>query len=187
MSMKQILIFSWIFLLSHMAYSQDAKQIKSRGIRAVCTKTEQRQKGKKEISFEVTRFDRKGRETSIEYFNADSICISTEQFSYNRKGRMVRHCTIDSIEMKSTIIEQEYDRWNRLTQKATFENDSLIERIEYAYNNFDDRISEMVFDKDGKLKKKSEFAYDSKGMLIRKTTTNAEGIVTYEKSVSYDY
>ncbi len=185
--MKQILFFSWIVLLSHLAYSQDAKQIKSRGIRSICTKTEQVQKGKKELSIEVTRYDRKGRETSIEHFNADSICIGTEQFSYNRKGRTILHSTADSLEKKSTSVKQEYDRWNRLTQKSNFENDSLIERTEYAYNNFDDRISEMVYDKDGKLKKKSEFTYDSKGMLIRKTTTNAEGIVTYEKSISYDY
>jgi hypothetical protein len=185
--MKHILIFSWIFLLSHLAYGQDTKQIKSRDISVVCTRTEQLQKGKKEISIEVTHYDRKGRETTIEYFNADSICIATEQFSYNRKGRTIRHSTVDSLEMKSTIIEQEYDRWNRLTQKASYENNTLAERTEYAYNNFDDRISEMVYDKDGKLKKKSEFAYDSKGMLIRKTTTNAEGIITYEKIVSYDY
>lgn len=185
--MKHALIFILISVLPFMAMSQDAKQIQSRGIRVVSTKTEQLQKGQKELSIEVTRYDKKGRETSIEYFNADSICVRTEQFTYNRKGKTIRHSTADSIEKKTTLVEQQYDRWNRLTQKTTLENSVPVERIEYAYNNFDDRISEVVYDKDGKLKKKSSFTYDNRGMLIGKTTTNAEGVIIYKKSVEYTY
>ncbi len=185
--MKHALILFLISILPFMALSQDAKQIQSRGIRVVSTKTEQLQKGQKELSIEVTRYDKKGRETSIEYFNADSICVRTEQFTYNRKGKTIRHSIADSIEKKTTVVEQEYDRWNRLTQKTTIENNLPAERIEYAYNNFDDRISEIVYDKAGKLKKKTTFTYDNRGMLTGKTTTNAEGVITYDKSIEYTY
>ena len=78
--MKYALFLCWIIAAPLLAMSQDAKQVKSRGIRLVSTKTEQLQKGQRELSMEVTRYDKKGRETSIEYFNADSICIKTEQF-----------------------------------------------------------------------------------------------------------
>ena len=185
--MKHVLLFFLISLLPFMAMSQEAKQIQSRGIRVVCTKTEQLQKGQRELSMEVTRYDKKGRETSIEYFNADSMCIRTEQFTYNSKGKTIRHSIADSIEKKTTVVEQQYDRWNRLTQKTTLENNQPIERIEYAYNNFDDRISEIVYDKAGKQKKKTTFTYDNRGMLTSKTTINAEGVVTYYKSIEYTY
>lgn len=185
--MKRALIFSFIFVAPLLAISQDAKQIQSRGIRVVCTKTEQLQKGQRELSIEVTHYDKKGRETSIEYFNADSMCVRTEQFTYNSKGKTIRHSIADSIEKKTTVVEQQYDRWNRLTQKTTIENNLPLERIEYAYNNFDDRISEIVYDKAGKLKKKTTFTYDNRGMLTGKTTTNAEGVITYDKSIEYTY
>ena len=185
--MRHLLLLSCFFGIPLLAISQDAKQIQSRRIRMVCTKIEQVQKGQRELSIEVTRYDKKGRETSIEYFNADSICIRTEQFSYNRKGKTVQHNIADSLEKKTTLVQQEYDRWNRLTQRTTIENNLPVERIEYAYNNFDDRISEVAYDKDGQLKKKSTFTYDSRGMLTGKTTTNGEGIIIYDKSIEYDY
>jgi hypothetical protein len=185
--MKHALIFFLISIVPLIALSQDAKQIQSRGIRVVCTKTEQTLKGHRELSMEVTRYDKKGRETSIEYFNADSICVRTEQFTYNSKGKTIRHCIADSIEKTTNVVEQQYDRWNRLTQKTTIENNLTAERIEYAYNNFDDRISEIVYDKAGKIKKKTTFTYDSRGMLTGKTTTNAEGVITYDKSIEYTY
>ena len=185
--MKHVLIISFMLLVPLLALSQDAKQIQSRGIRVVSIKTEQLQKGQRELSIEVTRYDKKGREISIEYFNADSICIRTEQFSYNRKGKTVQHNIADSLEKKTTLVQQQYDRWNRLTQRTTIENNLPVERIEYAYNNFDDRISEVAYDKDGQLKKKTTFTYDNRGMLTGKTITNREGVITYDKSIEYDY
>lgn len=185
--MKRLGAIILLCVVSYLSSGQESKQIRSRKIERVSSKTEQLQKDKKEVSFETTHYDRKGREVLIEYFNADSICFKTEHFEYNHKGKIILHVTNDSTSHKTTSVEQHYDAWNRLIEKMTNENGVITERIVYAYNNFDDKTSEIHYGKDGALKKKTVFAYDKRGMLIRRTTENAEGTIIFDKSIEYEY
>ena len=185
--MRSLLLLVFACVLNHHCISQDSKQIKSRNIKSVTSRTEEVQKDRTELGFETTHYDKKGREIRIEYFNRDSVCFKTEHFEYNRKGRTVLHVTADSSKRKTTAVEQHYDQWNRLIEKATSENDELVERIVFRYNNFDDKLSEIHFGKDGKLKKKILFTYDKRGMLIRRTIENGDGVIINDKTIQYTY
>ena len=150
-------------------------------------RTEQVQKGSNERSFTCTHYDSKGREIEVKYFNDDSLCVKVEQHTYNRKGKEIRETVIDSLHHKHTSTKSTYDRWNRLTERATIENNMLTERVEYSYNTFDDKTEEITYDGSGKIKKRTRFEYDKKGMLTRRTTENAKGEIIYDRTYRYIY
>jgi hypothetical protein len=185
--MKYRIFIFILFLTPIVSAAQDSKQIKARKIKSASSKIEQLQKERTEVSFENSYYDYKGREIYVEYFNADSVCYKTERFEYNGKGRTVLHVIADSSQQKTTSLEQQYDQWNRLIEKVTTENSDVLERIVYTYNNFDDKTSESHFDKDGKLKKKTLYTYDKRGMLIHRTTQNGDGVITNDKTIQYIY
>lgn len=185
--MKHGFISLIALLVQVMAAAQESRQIKARNIERASSRTEQWQKEKREVSFETTHYDRKGREVLVEYFNTDSICYKTERFEYNGKGRTVLHVTADSSQKRTIAVEQHYDQWNRLAEKLTTENGETTERVVYTYNTFDDKTSEILYGKDGKLKKKTMFMYDKRGMLIRRTVENGEGTIINDKTIQYTY
>ena len=182
-----------LFILTILSFScccvvgQESRQISARRIEEANTRTEQLHKGVKEISFTTTRYDHKGREVEVKEFDADSNCIKIETFVYNRKGREILRTMTDSVSHKHTITTSNYDKWNRLVEKVVSENYQIQERTFYSYNTFDDKTEEKVEDGQGNLKKVSRFEYDSRSMLIRKTTTNSKGEVVYDKKYSYQY
>jgi len=157
---------------------QENRQIRARKIEQTNTRTEQIQKGGREISFVHTRYDKKGREIEVKEFDADSNCVQLETFAYNRKGREIFRAVTDSIA---------HNKWNRLTEKVVSENNQIQERTTYSYNTFDDKIEETVLDGSGNLKKVTRFEYDSRSMLTRKTTTNSKGEIVYDKMYRYEY
>lgn len=185
--MKNILIISWLVCVQLVSLGQEEKQIKSRGIRVVRMKTEQLQKDQREVFYEVSTYDKKGREVFTQRFSSDSICIRSEQFVYNKKGKTTQHCISDSLAQKTTCTIQNYDRWNRLTEKKTLENNLIVERTEYGFNNFDDKTEEITYDSKGRVKKKTTYTYDNRGMLTRKHTENGGGVIIFEKTIDYTY
>jgi hypothetical protein len=166
---------------------QENRQIRARKIAQTNTRTEQIQKGGREISFEHARYDKKGREIEVKEFDADSNCVKLETFAYNRKGREIFHAITDSISHKHTVTISNYDKWNRLSEKVVSENNQIQDRTLYSYNTFDDKTEEKVLDGQGNLKKISRFEYDSRSMLTRKTTTNSKGEIVYDKMYRYKY
>jgi hypothetical protein len=185
--MRVIFILTCFSLSFYCAIGQENRQIRARRIEEVTTRTEQMQKGVKDVSFTTTCYDKKGREIEVKEFDADSNCTKLETFGYNRKGREILHTIIDSITHKHSTIASNYDKWNRLVEKVVSENTQIQERTLYSYNTFDDKTVEKVEDGQGNLKKVSRFEYDSRSMLIRKTTTNSKGEVIYDKQYRYAY
>jgi len=185
--MRILLFISALLLAYSSAICQENRQIRSRKIKQTTIRTEQIQKGDKEISFTTIRYDRKGREVEIKEFDADSNCTKLETMSYNRKGREILHAITDSISHKHTVTISNYDKWNRLSEKVVSENNQIQDRTLYSYNTFDDKTEEKVMDGQGNLKKISRFEYDSRSMLIRKTTTNSKGEVLFDKLYRYEY
>jgi len=184
--MRVIFILSlslcWLNILA-----QSEKQIQSRRIKTKVTRVESIQKDKRELSFTTTHYDCKGRETEVNYYNTDSVCVKSEHFQYNRKGKTTHHTTVDSIKKSTTEILYTYDRWHRLQEKQTKENSNMRERTVYEYDNFDNKTKELVFNGKNELKKDITYIYDKKGMLMRKTTLNGSGKVIYDKTNTYDY
>jgi len=123
----------------------------------------------------------------VKKFDADSNCVQLETFQYNRKGKEIYHAITDSIAHKKTITTSNYDKWNRLTEKVVSEKNEIQERTLYSYNTFDDKTEEKVLDGLGNVKKVSQYEYDSRSMLIRKTTTNSKGEVVFDKIYRYEY
>lgn len=185
--MRVILIFTCLSISFCSAIGQENRQIRARRIEETNIRTEQLQKGVKEISFTITRYDKKGRELEIKEFDADSNCIKIETFVYNRKGREILRTMTDSVSHKHAKTTSNYDKWNRLVEKVVSENNQIQERTSYSYNTFDDKTEEKVEDGQGNVKKVSRFEYDSRSMLIRKTTTNSKGEVIYDKQYRYAY
>lgn len=185
--MRVLFITTLLIILCLHAVSQENRQIRSRQISQLTTRTEQLQKGIREVSFITTQYDTKGRETEVKEFNADSTCIRMETFRYNRKGREIFREITDSLTHKHIQTLSTYDKWNRITEKVLSENNIVQERTVYSYNTFDDKIEEKVVDGAGNLKKISRFEYDSRSMLTRKTTTNSQGEIVYDKVYRYQY
>ena len=173
--------------MSFVIRAQDEKQIEARKIKSVHTRIEQNQKDSREISFTTTHYNRKGKETDILLYNADSVCIKAEQFEYNKKGRLIAHMTIDSVKHSTEEVRYTYDQWNRQTEKTIAEDGQITEQTSSEYNNLDDKIREVVRNGKGDVKKEITYTYDSKGMLISRTTVNAAGKVVYQKTNTYDY
>ncbi len=168
-------------------FAQGEKQIQSRRIKTKVTRVESIQKEKRELTFSTTHYDGKGRETEVNYYNTDSVCVKSEQFQYNRKGKTTHHTTVDSIKKITTEILYTYDQWNRLREKQVKENSNMRERTIYEYDNFDNKIKEVVLNGKEEIKKDITYTYDKKGMLLRKTTLNGSGKVIYDKTNTYDY
>ena len=185
--MRAVLFISVLTLFCSSVIGQENRQIRARKIEQTNTRTEQIQKGGREISFVHTRYEKKGREIEVKEFDADSNCVKLETFAYNRKGREIFRAVTDSIAHNHAITISMYDKWNRLTEKVVSENNQIQERTTYSYNTFDDKIEEKVLDGSGNLKKVTRFEYDSRSMLTRKTTTNSKGEIVYDKMYRYKY
>jgi hypothetical protein len=185
--MKEIFILTILSFSFCSAVSQESRQIRARRIEEANIRTEQMQKGVKEVSFTTSRYDKKGREIEVKEFDADSNCVKLETFAYNRKGREILRTVTDSIAHNHAITISTYDKWNRLTEKVVSENNQIQERTSYTYNTFDDKLEEKVLDGNGNLKKVTRFEYDSRSMLTRKTTTNSKGEIVYDKLYRYEY
>ena len=185
--MMRAFIFLTFSMLSIAIHAQEEKQIEARKIKSVHTRIEQNQKDSREISFTTTHYNRKGKETDIFLYNADSVCIKAEHFEYNKKGKLISYMTVDSVKHNTAEVRYTYDQWNRQTEKTTAEDGQITEKITVEYNNLDDKIREVVRNGKGEVKKEITFTYDSKGMLISRTTVNAAGKVIYQKNNTYDY
>ncbi len=182
-------VFIACLFLFHLCpvFCQDNRQIRARKIERVQSRTEQVQKGENRTSFSAITYDKKGREIEVKEFDADSTCMKVERYAYNRKGREILQSVTDSVAHKHTVTKSSYDKWNRLSEKVIEENNVIQERIIYSYNTFDDKTEEKVLDGNGNLKKLTRFEYDSRAMLIRKTTTNSKGEIVYDKTYHYEY
>jgi uncharacterized protein YxeA len=185
--MKHCYLFLCLQCAVLIGFAQENKQIRSRRIQESCVRTEQLQKGVNERSYTCTHYDSKGREIEVKYFADDSSCVKVEQHAYNRKGKEIRETVIDSLHHKHMSTTSAYDRWNRLTERATTEDYILTERLEYSYNTFDDKTEEITYDGSGNIKKRTRFEYDKKGMLTRRTTENAKGEIIYDRTYRYIY
>ena len=167
--------------------AQEQRQIANRKIQAVQSRVESHQKDKRNISYSTIYYDRKGRETAVYEFNADSVCTKVEFFEYNKKGKLTLQISIDSVTHTHSRLEQRYDNQNLLIEKTLLTDGKLKERTVYSYNNLDDKTREQVFDESNVLKKETIFTYDFRGMLLRKTTTDGSGKIIYDKINRYDY
>lgn len=185
--MNRVILILLTIVLFLPCFGQEIRQIKSRKIKVVSCRVENRQKNEAEIKFTRTEFDRKGREILVNEYNADSLCVTSETFEYNRKGKLTTHIKIDSVAHQTTIIRQNYDRWNRLIEKQTWTNARRKERITYTYNNLDNRLSEITYDEKDSIKKQTTYTYDKRGMLLIKRTIDDSGKLLYEKTNTYDY
>jgi len=185
--MRILFMFSLLSFAIGSAIGQDTRQIRARKIKQTNFRTEQIQKGEKEVTFIHTRYDKKGREIEVKEFDADSNCVKLETYNYNRKGKETLRTVTDSLSHKHTVIQSSYDKWNRQVDKVVMENNVVQERTLYTYNTFDDKTEEKVLDAEGNLKKVTRFDYDSRSMLTRKTTTNSKGEIVYDKMYRYEY
>ncbi len=183
---RNILLVCLCFICAA-ANAQDSRQIANRKIKTVHSRIESHQKDKDQLSYTTAYYDRKGRETAVYEFNADSVCTKVELFEYNKKGRLISQTTIDSTEHTYSRLEQHYNNRNLLIEKILFTDGNLKERTVFTYNNVDDRILEQVYDEKNLLKKETTFTYDFRGMLLHKTTTDANGKVIYDKTNRYEY
>ena len=185
--MNRLFVLLSALLTCGMLSAQEARQLAHRKIKVLHSRVESHQKEKDNLSYTTVHYDRKGRETTVLEFNADSVCIQAEFFEYNKNGKLTLHITVDSLSHSRSRLEQRYDKRNFLQEKTLLIDGKQKERTVYTYNTLDDRICEQVYDDSNTLKKETRFTYDFRGMLLRKTTTDSNGKIVYDKINHYEY
>jgi hypothetical protein len=185
--MNRLFVLLSALLTCGMLSAQEARQLAHRKIHIMHSRVESHQKEKDNLSYTTVRYDRKGRESTVFEFNADSVCIQAEFFEYNKNGKLTLHTTIDSLTHSRSRLEQRYDNRNLLQEKILLIDGKQKERTVYTYNTLDDRTFEQVYDESNTLKKETRFIYDFRGMLLRKTTTDINGKIIYDKINHYEY
>ena len=144
--MNRLFVLLSALLTCGMLSAQEARQLAHRKINMLHSRVESHQKEKLNLSYTTIHYDRKGRETAVFEFNADSVCIQAEFFEYNKNGKLTLHTTVDSLSHSRSRLEQRYDKRNLLQEKTLFIDGKQKERTVYTYNTLDDRICEQVFD-----------------------------------------
>lgn len=133
-------------------------------------------------TYVVYELDQDGRKTlGIEYFNNDDQAtgnIIRCEYSY---GNLSKVTITSSINDNSSCYSYEYDQYNNITHKLSYQGENLVS----------DEQTENIYDEDGRLVKSvtkyaneeelltvSEYEYDNVGHMIKEVQFDAAGDVS---------
>ncbi len=212
--MEKILCLLIIGLSVHFASAQTKREIADRKIKSVLIKwddTRNDSTGKKSeltkydrrgnpieviekdktgkiVKWEKASFDKHGNKTSSEQLNPSGKTIKITIIKYDRKGNEINNERIDSVGRPIKKIETTYDKWgNVIEKKETNASGEITDWEKSAYNNVNDKVSEISLDKNGKELKKAVYEYDSKGMLKSKKIYDDKEALIYSREYTYEY
>jgi hypothetical protein len=189
MKIQSTLLALLVCLLVSNLNAQTPRQIASRKIKIVSTRSIDNRKGENTLKMNTTQYDRRGNVLESIDFNKDSVKTSWDQYEYNRHGDETLHRILNVKDgTVSKSIQTKFDKWKREIERSEMNGDGTItESIRWEYNTLDDKISEITVDGSGKILRKTLFVYDKKGMLISRSTYNGEGTLILEKNNTYTY
>ena len=139
--------------------------------------------------------------------------LNRTDYEYNESGLKIKEISFDLMGQISSWIEYEYDAKNNYTKVTIFrpdgtvyryyiptydsegtmleengysENDELIYRAEYEYNDTGNNTVLTQYDGDGNIKSRYEYTYDSKGNIVSKVKLYSDGSVSERTEYQYD-
>lgn len=187
--MKQLaIIIVFLTMMGGHSFAQGTRQISSRKIKSVETTTLESKKGKPTLTHVISTYDKKGRLIQEVKLDSSGVCMTTETNKYNRKNDLMVRVVYQGN--STTILEKteiQYDKFGRDTLKIEYDQIGLKSKTSFAYDNFDNKISEKMSDANGKVIRTVIMQYDKRGMLLSRTVKNDNGEVIYEKTNSYTY
>lgn len=132
----------------------------------------------------IKRFDRKGRIIEEQELDLNSSEKSRVVYSYSKNEIREEHFKNDSLLF---TITNEY-QFKKLALKTKITPNGKAVIIEKnSWNKWGDKVEEQLFDKNGELKKRSVYTYNSKGLLVKKQVFNSKGDLLQERSTEYEY
>lgn len=187
--MKQFaILFAVLTLMVGHTFAQGTRQISSRKIKSIETRTLETKKGKPTLTHIISTYDKKGRLIQEVKLDSSGVCVVTETNKYNRKDDLIEHVVYQGN--STTILEKteiQYDKFGRDTLKIEYDQNGLKSKTSYTYDNFDNRITETMIDANGKIVRSVSMQYDKRGMLLSRIIKNENGDVIYEKTNAYTY
>lgn len=186
--MKSACLIITICLLTTCIFAQKKNQIADRNIKYITQHTVDNRKDNKSEKTIFSRYDKDGNVTEQIEYNEDSTIAKWEKHSFFKDGEEILFLELDPSGKQKKKVVGTFDAFGNKTEELTYNaEDTLIEKTIFAYNNFSDKISESVYDKNGKLKSKVTYEYESKGMLKNKIMYNADNVVIYVRTYKYGY
>nr|MBK9653108.1 hypothetical protein [Bacteroidota bacterium] len=152
---KLILSFTLgALILPLITFCQTTNDIKDRKIKATYLQTIDQRKGQVNVKNNLTYYDKHGNTLETFELDKDSNITAHETFKYNHHNDEIENIIFDSIKILKKIVS-EYDKWNNIKLRTTFDKDNvLIEKTISIYNTNNYKTEENTFDKDGKLVRK---------------------------------
>lgn len=180
--MRPYLIIIFLFTFFQLS-AQTNRQIRARGIQQVSTHT--LTNGKSYI--EIESYDKKGHLIRNCEFSEDSSEYKEMIYKFNNKGQKISELRYNSTDT-GYFIKTEYAYTNLGSIKESLKKDQngMIQKTIYQYNNQNDKTSEHVYDKSGNLVKRIEYEYDLTGLLTRRRVFNNLGQCQEDKIIKYN-
>lgn len=129
-------------------------------------------------------FDKKGRIIEEQEIDLNSKEKSRVVYSYAKNIIREEHFKNDSL---LYTLTNEYQFKKLVLKTKKFPNGQAVILEKNSWNKWRDKEEELIFDKNGELKKRSVYTYNKKGLLIKKQVFNSKGELIQEKSTEYEY
>lgn len=189
---RGVVILFLSLLLGINAFGQSKKLIRTYSIESKTETTVKYDNGEetKRYVSETEKYNEDGERIEFVDYNSKGEIKSQEHFVYV-KGRLVEEIKDKRIAKgagKTSFEKSTYQYVkDKVVMKETFDADgNLKKRTTYSYNKFGDLELELKMDSDGQVKKQIQYEYDNRGLKIKKTITNAAGVVLEEKHYKYE-
>jgi hypothetical protein len=121
---------------------------------------------------------------SVEYDSLGNV-VKKYKLTYDNKGRNIEKICYYVFRSDSDITTFKYDKTDHIT-KMILQNKKGSFKSEYVYDNMGNKTSEINYNADGSVMKKSIFTYDDNGKNTKTTECNAKGDTTKEYMYTYN-
>lgn len=135
-------------------------------------------------------YDEAGLCISEKHYQGESFLAAEYTYGYDGMGRKTNCVRVDNMEGETIENRYTYDSESRLITDLKCDADgSVIERIEYTYDDFGNTLKRSVFGGNGVLNSfiRYEYTYDDAGNYVKCVSTDSEGgnVTTTEYTWAY--
>lgn len=167
--------------------AQSQRQLAERNVRTTAVRTVDERKGERTVRVVSTTYDRRGNITEVVERDESGRIMKWEKHAFDRKGHEVLVALVDSVGVEIQRTENTWDRWGNQTGSTTSEGGHISERTATTYDKYGDKQQELVTDGEGRQVRRTTYAYEGKGLIIRRTVYDAKDHVVYDRSYTYTY
>ncbi len=153
-----LLVFMLVGFCSGDVLAQKKKEVKKHKIKAVSVYSTE---GGKEYRETYTKYDSNGNVIEDGEYKNDGSVIRKELNKYDKNNEQVEHIVYNGPGVKK--------------------------KVHSTYNAMGDKVSEIDYDVNGNVLRKSVFTYDKRGLKVEKKVYDAKGALIYTKKYNYEF